>query len=42
MMDYRFVRFELNEPQEVIIGLYAPEGSDVCRAGLCMPAIWRN
>jgi hypothetical protein len=42
MMDYRFVHFELHEPQEVTIGLWAPEGSAVRRAGICMPGIWRN
>ena len=42
MMDYRFVHFELREPQEVTIGLWAPEGSAVRRAGICMPGIWRN
>lgn len=42
MMDYRFVHFELQEPQEVTIGLWAPEGSAVCRAGICMPGIWKD
>ena len=42
MMDYRFVHFELREPQEVNIGLWAPEGSAVCRAGICMPGIWKD
>ena len=42
MMDYRFVHFELHEPQEVTIGLWAPEGSAVCRAGICMPGIWKD
>ncbi len=42
MMDYRFVHFELCEPQEVTIGLWAPEGSAVCRAGICMPGIWKD
>ena len=42
MMDYRFVHFELREQQEVTIGLWAPEGSAVCRAGICMPGIWKD
>ena len=42
MMDYRFVHFELQEQQEVTIGLWAPEGSAVCRAGICMPGIWKD
>ena len=42
MMDYRFVHFELHEPQEVTIGLWAPEGCAVCRAGICMPGIWKD
>ena len=42
MMDYRFVHFELQEPKEVTIGLWAPEGSAVCRAGICMPGIWKD
>ena len=42
MMDYRFVHFELCEPQEVTIGLWAPDGSAVCRAGICMPGIWKD
>lgn len=42
MMDYRFVHFELQEQQEVTIGLWAPEGSAVRRAGICMPGIWRE
>jgi len=42
MMDYRFVHFELCEPQEVTIGLWAPEGSAVRRAGICMPGIWKD
>jgi len=42
MMDYHFIHFELHEPQEVTIGLWAPEGSAVCRAGICMPGIWKD
>ena len=42
MMDYRFVHFELQEPQEVTIGLWAPEGSAIRRAGICMPGIWKD
>ena len=42
MMDYRFVHFELREPQEVTIGLWAPDGSAVRRAGICMPGIWKD
>lgn len=42
MMDYRFVHFELQEPKEVTIGLWAPEGSAVRRAGICMPGIWKD
>ena len=42
MMDYRFVRFELREPQDVTIGLWAPDGSAVRRAGICMPGIWKD
>ena len=42
MMDYRFVHFELREQQEVTIGLWAPEGSAVRRAGICMPGIWKD
>lgn len=42
MMDYRFVHFTLSEPKEVTIGLWAPEGCNVRRAGICMPGIWKE
>ena len=42
MMDYHFVHIELREPKDVTIGLWAPEGSAVCRAGICMPGIWKD
>ena len=35
MMEYHAVRIELNEPQEVTFGLWAPEGCNVHRAGIC-------
>ena len=35
MMEYHAIHIELSEPQEVTFGLWAPEGSNVCRAGIC-------
>ena len=36
MMDYHAVRIELTEPQELTFGLWAAEGSNVCRAGIAL------
>ncbi len=42
LMDGWCVRFTLSEPQEVTIGLWAPEDCNVRRAGICLPEILRE
>lgn len=42
MMAWHYISCELHEPKEVIVGLWAPEGSDVSRAGICMTGVWKE
>lgn len=42
LMDWWCVHFTLTEPQEVMIGLWAPEGCNVRRAGICLPEILKE
>ena len=42
LMDWWCVHFTLTEPQEVMIGLWAPEGCNVRRAGFCLPEILKE
>ena len=40
MMDWRYFSITLHEAQEVTVGLWAPKGSDVRRAGICKLMVW--
>ena len=40
MMDWRCFSITLREAQEVTVGLWAPEGSDVRCAGICKLMVW--
>ena len=40
LMDWRCFSITLREAQEVTVGLWAPEGSDVRRAGICKLDVW--
>ena len=40
MMDWRCFSITLHEAQEVTVGLWAPKGSDVRRAGICKLNVW--
>ena len=42
LMDWWCVHFTLTEPQELMIGLWAPEGCNVRRAGICLPEILKE
>lgn len=40
LMDWRYFTITLREDQEVTVGLWAPEGCDVRRAGICKMTVW--
>ena len=40
MMDWRYFTITLREPQEVTVGLWAPEGCNVRRAGISALVVW--
>ena len=42
MMDWRYFSITLHEAQEVTVGLWAPKGSDVKRAGICKLMVWAD